>query len=355
MASSRASSWITTPDLRLLPDAEFSESRPSLPAQNFDLHTSSSQLAALLAEQDVKVREDGPPTTCPPSILVLDKQPKLSAPAVVTLQVQDGPPTPSDVYSNVFTATPRRVPSTISLPLKREPRPTFTLPTTPQASMSRRPGLQDTSNSFPFDATPSTQTTATFDWIGIDTTGLVSSPLPKHQQVAGPQPYSSSSTFDPQDLVLTPTTNSQAVAPISVVPNSPTMGSSQLSTFNQSPTHSPVPENRRPQRPTAMRSSTLRTVGTSVTGRSFLSKAQSHSSQYTDMIIESVESVSFCHTVLSGFLHWIILAGFLVLPATFNDLQKIAVDQSEFSKVLHSLRHALYVPSLLFPLFIANM
>ena len=365
-----ASSWITTPDLRLLSDAELSESRPSLPAQNFNLHTASSHtvkqdakharermgpFAVSTAQISVKVQEDGPPANCLPSILVLDKQPTLSAPAIVTPQVEDGPPAPSDVHTNVFTAAPRPAPSTISLPLKREPRPTFALPTAPQSSMSRRPGLPDKSNSFPFDATPSTQTTTTFDWVEIETTDLVSSPLPKHQQVAGPQPSSSSSTFDPQVLVPTPTTNSQAVAPISVIPNSPTMDPSQLSMFNQSPTHSPVFEHRRPQRPAAMRSSTLRTVGTSVTGRSVLSKAQSHSSQYTEMIIESVESVSFWHTVLSAFLHWIILAGFLVLPTTFDDLQAIAVDQSEFSTVLHSLRHALYAPSLLFPLLIADV
>jgi len=75
-----------------------------------------------------------------------------------------------------------------------------------------------------------------------------------------------------------------------------------------------------------MRSSTLKTVGT-------------HSSQYTDMLIESVDSVSFWYTVLSCLLHWIILAGFLVLPATFDDLQKITVGSSAFGHALHAVQH----------------
>ena len=79
-----------------------------------------------------------------------------------------------------------------------------------------------------------------------------------------------------------------------------------------------------------------------------LSMAQSHSSQYTEMIIESVDSVSFWYTALSCFLHWVILAGFLVLPTTFDDLQEITVSSSAFNKALHTVRHVpLYVLSLL--------
>ena len=99
--------------------------------------------------------------------------------------------------------------------------------------------------------------------------------------------------------------------------------------------------------------STLKGVGTS---HSVLTLAQSHSSQYTEMVIESVDSVSFGYTVLSAFLHWVILAGFLILPTTFNDLQKIAVNSSTFDKALHAVRHIpLYVPSLLFLLLFIHL
>ena len=122
------------------------------------------------------------------------------------------------------------------------------------------------------------------------------------------------------------------------------MAPSQLPTFNQFPTHSPDLERRRLQRPGL---STLKGGGTS---RSVLTLAQSHSSQYTEMVIESVESVSFRGTILSCFLHWVILAGFL-LPTTFSDLQKIAVTSSTFDKALHAMRNIpLYVPSLSIPL-----
>ena len=358
-----ASSWTTTPKLRLPSDAESSESRPTLPAQNFNSHLASSlpvtpdakersgSFAVSAAKISVKFREDGPPPSLR-SEVDLDKQPAFSAPAIDGLQVEDRPQAPSDVHSNVFTTTltttPRQAPSTTSFFVKREPRPTSVIHSASQSSMSTRPGLTDRSNSLNFDVKPSAQPMASFDGVDIETPHLVRSPLPKHQQVAMPQASSSTSTFEQQVLALAPTTYSQPVAPISGVPNSPTMGLSQLPTFNQSLNQIPDLEPRRPQRPPTMRSSTLKTVGT---GRSMLSMAQSHSSQYTEMIIESVDSVSFWYTILSCFLHWVILAGFLVLPTTFDDLQEIAVSSSAFGRALHAVqRIPLYVLSLLFSL-----
>jgi hypothetical protein len=349
-----ASSWTATPEARPLSDAESSESRPSLPAQNFNSLMASSHSVKLDAKErtgpfavsaaqiSFKIREDGPPTSLP-SEVVLDEQPTLSAPPIAGLQVEDGSPAPSDAHTNAFT--PRQARSSTSFFVKREPRPTSVLQTASQSSMFPRPGLTDIPNNLTFDAKPSAQTMATFDGVDIETSHLVRSPLPRYQQVTRPQPSLSTSTFEPQVLALAPTTHSQPIAPISTVPNSPPMGPSPLPTFNQSPTQSPDLERRRPQRPATMRSSTLKTVGT---GRCMLSMAQSHSSQYTEMIIESVDSVSFWYTALSCFLHWVILAGFLVLPTTFDDLQDIAVSSSAFNKALHTVRHVpLYVLSLL--------
>ena len=200
--------------------------------------------------------------------------------------------------------------------------------------MSLRPELPDISSGFPFDAEPA-QTMATFDgstskrptWPGL--------PFPNIDRLPGRR-YRRRCQRSSHRSALTPYINPQVVAPISAVPNSLTMGPSQLPTFNQSPTQSPDFERRRLQRPATMGLSTLKGAGTS---RSVLTLAQSHSSQYTEMVIESVESVSFRCTILSCFLHWVILAGFLILPTTFDDLQKIAVNSSAFDKALHAMRH----------------
>jgi hypothetical protein len=94
-----ASSWITTPHLRPSSDTASSESYPGVLA-----HERAGPFAISAAQICVKIGEDGQPSL--PSDVVLDKRYTHSPPAVVTLQVKDGPPAPSDVHTNVFTASP---------------------------------------------------------------------------------------------------------------------------------------------------------------------------------------------------------------------------------------------------------
>jgi hypothetical protein len=58
------------------------------------------------------------------------------------------------------------------------------------------------------------------------------------------------------------------------------------------------------------------------------------------------EPVPFLYTALSSAFMWIVLAGFLVLPTTFPNIQTILKESEELSKVLHVARNLpLYVPS----------
>jgi hypothetical protein len=59
------------------------------------------------------------------------------------------------------------------------------------------------------------------------------------------------------------------------------------------------------------------------------------------MVFEEVPRV---YSILSFFFTWILLAGFIVLPGTFNTLE--GVDSTTVKKVLHTIQHLpLYVPS----------
>ena len=347
-----ASSWITTPHLRPSPEAESSEPHPGLLAHSFNLHMASSQLvrpdaevacermgpfAVSSAQISVNIREDGPPGL--PLEAVLNKRPTLSAPAIVTLQVKNGPRVPSDVHADGSTIIPHQSPSTTTPPVKRGPQPTTALQTTPRPSMSQHPRFSDVpsdSNRLPKDAKPSTQTTQTSELADIETA----------RQFGSPQASSSSSTFEPQVLAFTPTTNSQAAAPVSEASSSPTMGSPQLLPLNQSLIQgSDIERGTRTQRPEAPKRST--TMKTSRTSRSISTIAQS---EYTDMILEPISS---WNNFWSNIFLWIILAGFLVLPSTFPNLETIVEnadknDSSDVHKVLHLMRHvSLYVPPLL--------
>jgi len=286
-AYSMASSWTTTPHLRPSLDTASSESHPGVLA-----HERPGPFAISAAQICVKIGEDGQPNL--PSDVVLDKRYTPSAPAVVTLQVKDGPPAPSEAHTNVFTAPP----------------------------------------------------------------------LLKLKQVARPQSPSSSSTFERQVLASLPTTNSQPVAPISAASSmtpplspgspdarpistthistagSPTIGYSQLPALNQPLTQSPNPEHGQPARQAPRRSGTARTFGTSA-GNSI---AQT---EFTDMVFESIP---FRFNVMTCVFMWIVLAGFLVLPSSFPNIQTILGDSNKLSKVVRVARNVpLYVP--LFPLF----
>jgi hypothetical protein len=275
------SSWIPTPQLRPPSDTTSSESHPGgLP------HKPAGPFAVSAAQISVKIGEDGQPSL--PSDVVLDKRYAHIAPAV-TLQVNDGPPAPSAVHTNAFTA----------------------------------------------------------------------SPLPKQKQAARPQSPSSSSTFERQVFASVPTTNSQTVAPISAASNltpplpagspearpvstteistigSPTIGYSVNQLLNQSPNL----ERGQPGRPMARRSGTTRTFGTIGGG----SIAQT---EYTDMVFEPIP---FRYNVLTCFCMWIVLAGFLMLPSSFPQIQTILGETNELKKVVHLSRNiSMYVP--FFPL-----
>jgi len=116
---SMASSWITTPQLRPSSDTASSASHPGLLVPNANLHMASSRpmtpdaklaheragpLAVSAARICVGIGEDGRSSL--PSGVVLDKQPIHSAPAIVTLQVKDGPLALTNVHRNAFTTSP---------------------------------------------------------------------------------------------------------------------------------------------------------------------------------------------------------------------------------------------------------
>ena len=321
-----ASSWITTPQLRPSFDAKSSDPRPSQLAEPFAVST---------AQISVKVREDGSPG--------LDKLPTLSAPAIVTLQVKDGPRVLTDAHVDVSTTTPRQAPSgTTSLPVKGKSRSTSTLPTAPDPSMSLHPGLPDVTNSSPYDIEPSAQTAQTSEPADIETAHQIGSPPPKRKQAARSQ-SSSSSAFEPQVLGFTPTTNSQAAAPISEASTSPTMGSPQLLPLTPPPVQSPgIEQSARLGRPAHTRSATTRTSGTAVTARSNNTIVES---DYIKMVLNAPSS---WYSVFATVFLWILLAGFLVLPSTFPNVETIVEDATTnqtVKHVLHSVRnHALYVP-----------
>jgi len=57
-------------------------------------------------------------------------------------------------------------------------------------------------------------------------------------------------------------------------------------------------------------------------------------SQYTDMVFEQVPRT---YNILSFLFTWLLLAGFIVLPGTFNTLE--GVDSNQVKKVLHTIQH----------------
>src|SRR6266576_5183857 len=207
-----ASSWITTPHLRPSSDTTSSESHPGVLA-----HERAGPFAISAAQICVKIGEDGQPSL--PSGVVLDKRSTHSPPPVVTLQVKDGPPAPSDsdVHTNVFTASPL-------LNHKQVARP------------------QSPSSSSTFERQV-----------------LASVPTTNSQPVA---PISAASNPTTPLSPGSPDTRPISTTDISTV-GSPTIGYSQLPALNQSLTQSPNPERGQPARQVPRRSGTMRTFGTS--------------------------------------------------------------------------------------------
>jgi hypothetical protein len=90
---------------------------------------------------------------------------------------------------------------------------------------------------------------------------------------------------------------------------------------------------RAPARPLNIRTATFGTFATSTTtaSRSTIAKTK-----FTEMIFESVP---FIYNLLSCIFHWIILAGFLVLPTSFPNLQKLAENAGKADNVFKDARN----------------
>ena len=282
-----ASSWTTTPHLRPSSDTTSSESHPGVLA-----HGRAGPFATSAAQICVKIGEDGQPSL--PSDVVLDKR-YTHTPAVVTLQVKDGPPAPSNLHTNVFTASPL-------LEQKQVARP------------------QSPSSSSTFERQV-----------------LASVPTTNSQPVAPISAASNSAT--PPLFPGFPDARPTSSTDISTV-GSPTIGFSQLPALNQSLTQSPNLERGRPTRQDTGRSGTTDSIA---------------KTKYADMIFGS-EEVPFRFNVMTCVFMWIVLAGFLVLPSSFPTIEKIAGDSGKLKSVVGFARNIpLYVPFFpLVPLFKAR-
>lgn len=71
---------------------------------------------------------------------------------------------------------------------------------------------------------------------------------------------------------------------------------------------------------------------------------QTHRTQYMEMLLE-VEYIPLSHKFFAGLFHWMLLAGYLVIPGTFTSLQKSdtiksALNGSEMEKtILHTIQN----------------
>ena len=177
-------------------------------------------------------------------------------------------------------------------------------------------------------------------------------PIPSTHKHVGPQSSLSSSTFERDVLASSPTKRTHAVAPISATENvtppsppdsttaqaittgdvsiidSPNMGASQTPTVKLSLTQSPEHGRGRSERQHPKRLSTGGSAGSGSTGVV--------QSRYADMVFEEVPRT---HNLLSGLFTWVLLAGFVVLPGTFNSLESFQSKSGEVDKVLRSIHH----------------
>jgi hypothetical protein len=67
--------------------------------------------------------------------------------------------------------------------------------------------------------------------------------------------------------------------------------------------------------------------------------------QYEEMVLQGLDMIPLWNNVLASFFTWILLAGFLVLPASFSSLDSVMTSSGNLKKVLHAVRNLpLYVP-----------
>ena len=242
-------------------------------------------------------------------------------------------------------------------------------------SVRFRPSI---SSSSPYGASLSAQRTSTSERLDNAVTHAIGPSLPTHDRVDGPQRpslpgvgdttaqtahFSERVATSPEPLPTlerhlfssTPITNSSATVPIPTAmdrPPSPlSISTNQIlttdvnatasnGTYQPTPPNVTLSPNLNRERNYQERRVPKRSVtdGTSVSGGSIVK------SQYTDMVFEEVPRM---YSLLSFLFTWILLAGFIVLPGTFNTLEGIANDSTRVKKVLHTIQHLpLYVPSL---------
>ena len=59
-------------------------------------------------------------------------------------------------------------------------------------------------------------------------------------------------------------------------------------------------------------------------------------SKYIEILLKDV---SIFYNILAIFFTWILLAGFLVLPGSFETLDNLPIDSTAFRKVLSAVQH----------------
>jgi hypothetical protein len=59
-------------------------------------------------------------------------------------------------------------------------------------------------------------------------------------------------------------------------------------------------------------------------------------SKYIEILLKNV---SIFHNILAMFFTWILLAGFLVLPGSFETLESLPIDSTAFKEVLSAVKN----------------
>jgi hypothetical protein len=65
---------------------------------------------------------------------------------------------------------------------------------------------------------------------------------------------------------------------------------------------------------------------------------QAIQTRYTKMLLQ-VDRIPWTHTVLAAIFHWLLLAGYLVVPGTFTSLQHSTALKSTPSAVIHTVQN----------------
>ena len=279
---------------------------------------------------------------------------KSSHSGFTSLQIKNGIPVTSDVRPDVHTTmtthpspgvveeTRERVLSNDTQPSKGELQSPSPLPL-----VSRPPAF----NTLRHDADSSVQQTPAYERADIAAAYPTNLILSTREQVAkhsvGHVVTSPKSSWMPKQYVAasSPTTNSHPVTQTSIIAasnvtplstaisevSSPTMGAPQSPTINlaQIPGRGRLSDGRAPKR--------------SVTGSTAGSGSGIVPSKYANMVFEEVPPLV---NIFAWLFTWILLAGFVVLPSTFDTLGDILANAGVSQKVVQTIDNLpLYVLS----------